>query len=237
MRHIAGLVNSDPGPTRITVNGRTVQAQGRAVRDIRRLRREVGFIFQQFNLVGRLSLLENVLVGSLSRTPWYRRLVRWFTRHEQREAMQALAFVGMSEFAAQRASTLSGGQQQRGAVARTIVQRAQVVLADEPIASLDPNSAHLVMQGLQRMNQAEGVTVVVSVHQLDFAMRYCSRMVAMNDGRIAADCAVQELDQEQLRSIYGEGFEDFEMSPRTDNVPSQERRGQDVPAAEARAGA
>jgi phosphonate transport system ATP-binding protein len=121
--------------------------------------------------------------------------------------MQALEFVGMSEFAAQRAGTLSGGQQQRGAVARAIVQRARVILADEPIASLDPESARLVMQKLRDMNRREGVTVVVSVHQVEYAVNYCDTVVAMKDGRVLDVCDADRLDLDKLKTIYGQSFE------------------------------
>jgi len=208
MRHISGLVTSDRG-TRgsIRVHDELIQSNGRLSRSIRRLRAEIGVVFQQFNLVGRLTLLQNVLIGTLSRTPFYRRWSRSFTHAEKCEAMRALDFVGMSEFAAQRASTLSGGQQQRGAVARAIVQRARVVLADEPIASLDPESARVVMQRLRDMNQSDGVTVLVSVHQIDYASRYCDDVVAMRDGRILDVCPADRLDLDKLKAIYGERFE------------------------------
>ncbi len=210
LRQISGLERSDSGSGQITVFGRRIQSGGRVSGDVRQLRRGIGFVFQQFNLVGRLSLLFNVLIGCLPQVPLYRRLIGWFTDEEKRAAMQALDFVGMAEYAAQRASTLSGGQQQRAAIARAIMQRAKVILADEPIASLDPESARLVMEGLRRMNREEGATIVVSVHQLEFAANYCDRIIALNEGQIACDCHVDDLNQETLKAIYGAHFEQLE---------------------------
>jgi phosphonate transport system ATP-binding protein len=139
LRHIAGLMSADADPgSCIEINGRCVQRSGRIQSDVRAIRSEVGFVFQQFNLVDRLPVLINVLVGRLHRMPFWRSGLRWFNRQEKTLALEALSRVGISECHAQRASTLSGGQQQRAAIARTLVQGAKVVLADEPIASLDP---------------------------------------------------------------------------------------------------
>ena len=170
LRHISGLVAADRTAGRIRVLGREVQAAGRVTPDIRRIRSEVGFIFQQFNLVGRLSLLTNVLAGMLARVGTVRSLLGGFSLAEKRRAMQALQRVGLAEYAAQRASTLSGGQQQRAAIARAMEQRARILLADEPIASLDPESARLVMECLTSLNRQDGVTVIVSLHQVQFAV-------------------------------------------------------------------
>ena len=117
--------------------------------------------------------------------------------------MQALARVGMAEFATQRASTLSGGQQQRGAIARAMVQQAQVILADEPIASLDPESSRNVMESLARLNQEDGVTILVSLHQIDFAMRYCPRSIALKQGSVVYDGPTSQLTVAKLQEIYG----------------------------------
>jgi phosphonate transport system ATP-binding protein len=203
LRHISGLVPADRTAGRIRVFGREVQAAGRVTPDIRRIRSEVGFIFQQFNLVGRLSLLTNVLAGMLARVGTVRSLLGGFSFAEKRRAMQALQRVGLAEYAAQRASTLSGGQQQRAAIARAMEQRARILLADEPIASLDPESARLVMECLTALNRQDGVTVLVSLHQVQFAVQYCPRSVALKDGRIVYDGPSSELTGETLRRIYG----------------------------------
>ncbi len=202
LRHMAGLMLGDGGEVR--VHGRAVQAGGRLARDVRRVRAGVGVVFQQFNLVGRLPVLTNVLVGSMSRLPLWRTLPGWFPAHERARARQALARVGIEALAEQRASTLSGGQQQGAAIARTLVQGAQVILADEPIASLDPESSRRVMETLAALNQADGITVVVSLHQVEAAVQHCRRVVALRAGRIVFDGAPAALTPAVLAEIYGE---------------------------------
>ena len=209
LRHLSGLAPSDAEPSAITVLGQEAQRHGRIAADIRRIRAQVGFIFQQFNLVGRLPLLTNVLVGMLPRTPLWRSLMRAFTYAEKRQAMLALARVGMAEFATQRASTLSGGQQQRGAIARAMVQQAQIILADEPIASLDPESSRNVMESLAQLNHEDGVTVLVSLHQIDFAMRYCPRSIALKEGEVVYDGPTGQLTVAKLQDIYGPHIAEF----------------------------
>jgi ABC-type polar amino acid transport system ATPase subunit len=142
IRHVSGLVTADKVQgSQVMVKGSLVQQGGRLAGDVRSVRREIGVVFQQFNLVGRLSVLTNVLAGRLGRTECWRGTLGWFTAAEQRRAMAALFRMGIAETARRRASTLSGGQQQRAAIARALVQEASVVLADEPIASLDPSAA------------------------------------------------------------------------------------------------
>lgn len=139
LRHLSGLITGDKSVgSHIELLGRTVQREGRLARDIRKSRANTGYIFQQFNLVNRLSVLENVLIGALGSTPFWRTCFSYFTREQKQRALQALTRVGMVHFAHQRVSTLSGGQQQRVAIARALMQQAKVILADEPIASLDP---------------------------------------------------------------------------------------------------
>lgn len=204
LRHVAGLTAGDATPgSLIEVAGRCVQRNGRIDHDVRRIRSEVGFVFQQFNLVDRLPVLLNVLVGRLHSMPWWRSWTRWFTTEERVMALEALARVGIADCHAQRASTLSGGQQQRAAIARTLVQGAKVVLADEPIASLDPESSRKVMEILARINREDGCTVVVSLHQVDMAMRYCPRVIALHQGRLVYDGPSSELTPSLLRSLYG----------------------------------
>jgi phosphonate transport system ATP-binding protein len=203
LRHISGLVPADRDSGGIRVFGREVQKNGRVAADIRAIRSEVGFIFQQFNLVGRLPLLTNVMAGMLARVGTLRSLLGWFSREEKARAMAALARVCLSEYAGQRASTLSGGQQQRAAIARAMEQRARIILADEPIASLDPESARLVMECLTALNRTDGVTVLVSLHQVQFALQYCPRSVALKAGRVVYDGPSADLTPESLRRIYG----------------------------------
>ena len=204
LRHVAGLMAGDAVQgSRIEVAGQCVQRDGRIQPEVRRIRSQVGFVFQQFNLVDRLPVLVNVLVGSLHRLPWWRGWTRWFPAQERQRAVEALARVGIAECAPQRASTLSGGQQQRAAIARTLVQGAKVVLADEPIASLDPESSRKVMEILARIHREDGCTVVVSLHQIDMALRYCPRVVALHQGRVVYDGPARELTPALLRSLYG----------------------------------
>ncbi|MBD5702754.1 phosphonate ABC transporter ATP-binding protein, partial [Citrobacter freundii] len=161
-----------------------------------------GYIFQQFNLVNRLTVLENVLIGALGSTPFWRTCFSWFTAEQKQRALQALTRVGMAHFAYQRVSTLSGGQQQRVAIARALMQQAKVILADEPIASLDPESARIVMDTLRDINQTDGITVVVTLHQVDYALRYCERIVALRQGNVFFDGSSQHFDNDRFDHLY-----------------------------------
>jgi len=212
IRHIVGLERGDRGPSRIDIFGRRIQESGRLTRDARAIRREVGVVFQQFNLVSRIPLLTNVLIGLLGRVPGWRGTLGFFTREQKQVAMNALARVGIAEAARQRASTLSGGQQQRAAIARALVQGARLLLADEPIASLDPASARRVMETLSDINRRDGITVIVSLHQVEYARRYCRRAVALRDGRIAYDGPSSALTNAFLRELYGEASEELVLS-------------------------
>jgi phosphonate transport system ATP-binding protein len=210
LKHLSGLHVSDETDSYIRVLNRTVQLKGDLNTKIRRIRADIGFIFQQFNLVGRLPLITNVMTGMLSQIPIRRSLLGWFTRREKEMAMHALAQVGMAEYATQRASTLSGGQQQRAAIARAMVQKARIIFADEPIASLDPESSRKVMRSLRRINQEQEITVLVSLHQVDFAMQFCERCIGLRDGKVVFDGPTSALNTEMLRELYGAEFCDVE---------------------------
>jgi phosphonate transport system ATP-binding protein len=210
LKHLSGLVVANQTESCIKVNGSTIQKNGDLNTNIRQLRAHIGFIFQQFNLVGRMPLLKNVMTGMLAEIPSWRSLIQYFTHREKVIAMEALARVGMAQYAGQRASTLSGGQQQRAAIARALIQQAKVILADEPIASLDPESSRKVMRSLQKINQDDNVTVLVSLHQVDFAMQYCERIVGLRDGEILYDGSSEGLTTEILRDLYGSEFSDVE---------------------------
>ena len=207
LRSITGLHPIDPGGT-ITVFGEVVQQNGRVTGAVRRARSRLGMIFQQFNLVGRLSLFSNVMLGALGRLPSWRGLFGVWPGADKDKAMAALHRVGVSDYAAQRANTLSGGQQQRGAIARAIVQGAKAILADEPVASLDPVSARKVMELLVELNKRDGMGVIVTLHQVDYAIRYCDRVIALQGGRIVYDGPSTALDQKRLIEIYGPEFDD-----------------------------
>ncbi|PLC52530.1 phosphonate ABC transporter ATP-binding protein [Pollutimonas nitritireducens] len=204
LRHLSGLACGDKhGGSSISVMGRSVQSGGQLSGQVRRLRADIGYIFQQFNLVGRLSVLRNVLLGCLGRMPRWRGSLGLFTPEEKQLAMASLERVGLADYAHRRASTLSGGQQQRVAIARALTQRAEVILADEPIASLDPESARKVMDILADINEKDGKTVVVTLHQVDYAARYCKRVVALKSGHIHFDGSVDALDGLFLNDLYG----------------------------------
>ncbi len=204
LRHIAGLLAADPiSGSSIEVGGSVIQKDGRIATDIRTSRAKVGFVFQQFNLVDRLSVMTNVLVGLLHRLPVWRGLLGLFNQAERSVAYQALARVGIHDCHGQRASTLSGGQQQRAAIARTLVQGADLILADEPIASLDPESSRNVMEILARINREDNCTVIVSLHQVEIALKYCPRVVALHQGKVVFDGAASALTPKLLRELYG----------------------------------
>ncbi|WP_397448505.1 phosphonate ABC transporter ATP-binding protein [Pseudomonas sp. NA-150] len=204
LRHMAGLARCDKNNGgSVQVLGREVQNSGRLNGKVRQLRADIGYIFQQFNLVNRLSVMDNVLLGCLGRMPSWRGNLGLFNAEEKRRAMESLDRVGLADLAAQRASTLSGGQQQRVAIARALTQRAEVILADEPIASLDPESARKVMEILADINRRDGKTVVVTLHQVDYAVRYCQRAVALKGGRIHFDGSAEALSTQFLNDLYG----------------------------------
>lgn len=203
LRHLVGLTcgNRIQGG-RVSLMGREVQTSGRLRRAARIERCRTGYIFQQFNLVGRLSVLTNVLVGQLGSMSRLRALCGRFTDQERQRARACLARVGLEELIDQRANTLSGGQMQRVAIARVLMQDAELILADEPIASLDPRSAREVMEILSRIHAEDGRTVVVTLHQVDIARRYCHRAVALKDGRLYFDGPINELTDERLQALY-----------------------------------
>lgn len=209
IRLISGLERMDRDSGHIDILGRTIQAHGVLQASARELRRDIGVIFQQFNLVGRLPLLSNVLLGLSSRVPLWRLMAGRFTDDERAQALQALAQVGLADQAFQRASTLSGGQQQRAAIARVLLQGSQVVLADEPVASLDPESTKRVMDHLAELNERLGITLVVSLHQVELARRYCHRIIAMKQGRILFDGPSHRLDGDLILDLYGQGAQEL----------------------------
>lgn len=209
IRAIAGLMRIDRGPGRIEVEGELVQASGVLSPAIRLLRQRTGVVFQQFNLVGQLSVMSNVLVAASPRVPLWRALSGRFPREEQQLALEALASVGLDAQAWQRASTLSGGQQQRVALARTLVQGARLLLADEPVASLDPESARKVMELMRTLNESRGMSVLVSLHQVHLARRYCARIVALKHGRVVYDGPSAHLSDGALRDLYGSDAADL----------------------------
>ena len=204
LRHVAGLIRGDEGSGEVSVLGSVMQKNGKIDRSARKIRSGVGVVFQQFNLVTRLSVLTNVLMGLLGKVPVWRGSIGYFLKEEKLRAMAALDRMGIADHAAKRASNLSGGQQQRAAIARALTQGARLILADEPIASLDPASSRKVMKSLKKINQEDGISVVVSLHQVDYATEFCPRTIAMRDGRIVFDGPSERLTPEFLKELYGE---------------------------------
>jgi phosphonate transport system ATP-binding protein len=222
IRAIAGLVSIDrpaarPGAAagKIRVLGEPIQENGQVCASAARLRARVAVIFQQFNLVPRLSVLTNVCLGLLGQISGWRGTLARFRRSEKQRAMQALARVAIAEHALKRGSELSGGQQQRAAIARTLVQGATVLIADEPIASLDPRAARRVMDILAALNRDDKITVLVSLHQVEYALSYCRRTIALRDGRIVYDGPSNALTPSFLSELYGAESEELFLSARS----------------------
>lgn len=218
LRCLCALETIDAGPGRVEIFGQTLQAEGKASRDVRRLRRQVGIIFQQFNLVGRLPVMTNVLTGLVPELPLWRGLLGRFSLPEQARALDALESIGLGPQAFQRASTLSGGQQQRAAIARVLVQGARLLLADEPVASLDPESTRRVMELLMALNRDQGMTLVVSLHHVALARRYCQRVVALRHGELLFDGPASALTPAFLQSLYGTASEELVQDELTDDT-------------------
>jgi phosphonate transport system ATP-binding protein len=208
LRVLTGLTVLDPGPGKIEAFGDTVQADGKVSDKIRTIRRRIGFIFQQFNLVRRLTLYQNVVMGSLGRLSGVAGTLGLWPSETRLAAMAALARVGVADHAGQKAATLSGGQQQRGAIARALVQKAKIVLADEPVASLDPVAARKVMDALRDLNKTDGLTVIITLHHVEHAIKYCDRIVALSSGKVVYDGPPVGLTRAKLIDIYGPEFED-----------------------------
>jgi phosphonate transport system ATP-binding protein len=198
-RCVTRLVAPDTGVVRVL--GRDMSALGG--QELRLARRDVGLIFQQFNLIGRLSAMDNVLAGRMGHASTLRVMLRQFTRADRQLALAALDRVGLLERAGQRADSLSGGQQQRVAIARVLAQQARLLLADEPVSSLDPQSAENVLSILRNIARETGIAVVCALHQVDLARRYADRVVALRGGRKLLDVSVNAFDQNAFQELYG----------------------------------
>lgn len=208
LRMINRLV--DPNGGRIVFRGAEVSAlSGNA---LRAWRRDCAMIFQQFNLVPRLDVVSNVLHGTLNGCSTLAAVFNLFPKADILRAIDILERLGVAEHAQKRAEALSGGQQQRVAIARALMQSPKVVLADEPIASLDPLNAKIVMDALKDINEREGITVITNLHTLDTARNYCERIVGMAGGRVVFDGSPDELTSEAVRAIYGTDAEGNEIS-------------------------
>lgn len=175
--------------------------------EMRWVRRKIGMVFQHFNLVHRSSVLTNVLAGRLGYVNPTWSLLNRFPKQDIEKAMQQLNRVGIADKASQRADELSGGQQQRVGIARALMQDPEMILADEPVASLDPVLAHSIMQYLELINKEDGVTVLCSLHFLDLVHRYANRVIALNEGNLVFDGVPQEIDDQRFKEIYGKDAE------------------------------
>ncbi|MBI3522717.1 MAG: phosphonate ABC transporter ATP-binding protein [Chloroflexi bacterium] len=209
LRCINGLVRPTSGEVIFDGNGVTTASGAQ----LRRIRRRIGMIFQQFNLVKRSSVFANVISGRLGYTPTWRTLAFTPTRDDVRLAFENLSRVGIIEKAYARADALSGGQQQRVGIARALMQQPDLMLADEPVASLDPATSHSVMKYLEEINKRDGITVVCSLHFLSLARRYATRVVALKGGQVAFDGRPRDIDETRFREIYGEDAVEVEIGP------------------------
>ncbi|WP_118133988.1 phosphonate ABC transporter ATP-binding protein [Oceanicella sp. SM1341] len=211
LRMLNRLTGASEGSVR--ADGTDVLAlRGRA---LRRWRRDCAMIFQQFNLVPRLDVLTNVLMGRLNDHSAASAILRLFSREERLEALAALDRLGIAGHAMKRAEALSGGQQQRVAIARALMQDPKLILADEPIASLDPLNAKVVMDALRAIHEEDGRMVICNLHTLDTARAYCDRIVGMRDGRVVFDGLPAQLTEGAARDIYGAGDEFTEAATST----------------------
>lgn len=197
------LINrlTDPSEGRVMLNGMDVT--GLKGKELMAWRARCAMIFQQFNLAPRLDVMTNVLIGRVADAPYWRSLLQIWRPEDRLAAVSALAMFDMVNLAGQRAESLSGGQQQRVAICRALVQEPELVLADEPIASLDPRNSKIVMDALLRINKQFGITVITNLHSLDTARSYCDRLIGMAQGRVVFDGAPDELTNDMARKLYG----------------------------------
>jgi phosphonate transport system ATP-binding protein len=195
----------EPTDGRITWNGEDVTNASQE--DLRRIRRRIGMVFQHFNLVERSKVLTNVLSGRLGYTNPALSLINRFSKDDVQRAYAQLDRVGLREKAKNRADELSGGQQQRVGIARAMIQAPDLILADEPVASLDPVLAHSIMQYLETINDEDDVTILCSLHFLDLVHRYADRAIALNEGKLVFEGAPSEINDEKFKEIYGKEAE------------------------------
>ena len=201
MRCLMGLVQPEQGE--IWYGDRDI-VRARP-QDMRRIRRQMAVVAQQFNLVRRRTALDNCLAGRLPELPLWRCLLSWFPQSLKRDALMALERVQLLDVALQRADRLSGGQQQRVAIARAITQKARIILADEPISSLDPESARIVLDLLRSLCDREGITVICNLHQASLALEYSDRILGMKSGQLVLDKAASDMAEFDLDTLYQSG--------------------------------
>ena len=211
-------------PTRGTVRFAGIDVTAARGAELRRVRRRIGMIFQQFNLVRRTSVLRNVLAGRIGYVSTWRTVLGRFPRDVLSRAVANLERVGIAAKAHQRADSLSGGQQQRVGIARALMQEPQLILADEPVASLDPATSHSVMRYLEEINRKDGITVICALHFLSLARRYGTRVVALKDGVIVFDGPPADIDEKRFKDIYGQDAVEVEIGPAREGMTYDEAR-------------
>jgi len=199
IRTINGFVKISEGE--LIVNGKNIKNLNE--KELRILRREIGMIFQNFNLVKRISVLRNVLIGRLGYISTIKSIFNLFSKEDIELAFENLRRVGIEDKAYVRADQLSGGQQQRVAIARALTQKPKIILADEPVASLDPPTAKVVMDYLKQFNKELGITTIINLHDIDLVMEYGKRVIGLRNGEIIYDGKVENINDKVLREIYG----------------------------------
>ena len=214
-RCVTGLTQPDTGS--IDVAGAKINTL--SGRPLREARRNIGLIFQQFNLIGRLTAIKNVLGGRLGHALAWRVILRLFARQDRQLALANLDRVGLLDKAYQRADSLSGGQQQRVAIARVLTQESQIILADEPVSSLDPDSSETVLGILKGISRERGIAVLCSLHQVDLAKRYADRIIGLRGGRIVYDGPAEGLTDQALDLIYRRHSAEPKAAGRTGATP------------------
>ena len=227
------MINRLIAPSAGTIHFRDMEVSSLEGAALRNWRSQCAMIFQQFNLAPRIDVLTNVLLGRLNHRSTLLSLFSIFSDEERLDAIRALDSLDVAQVALQRAGTLSGGQQQRVAIARALMQRPRMVLADEPIASLDPRNALIVMDSLRSINEDHGITVITNLHTLDTARTYCSRIIGMAAGRVVFDGGPDDLTSAAVNAIYGaDGLKDAldETITSTSMAPPQSAKAGAAPA-------
>jgi phosphonate transport system ATP-binding protein len=194
-------------------------------KQLRKLRTKIGMIFQNYNLVKRSTVLKNVLTGRLGHTGTLRSMFNLFPRKDVHLAMESLNRVGIAEKAYVRSDQLSGGQQQRVSIARALTQKPKMILADEPVASLDPPTSHIVMKDLQRINREDKITTIVNLHFIDMAMEYADRIIGMRAGEVVFDGPASEVTEQTFEEIYGRKIKEDDLRGNLDEEEATEAQG------------
>ncbi len=194
----------------LVVNGITVDSTLKG-KELRKFRRKIGMVFQSFNLIGRTSVIKNVLAARVADMSLMQSLLGLYTKEDRLLALEALDKVGILEKAYSRADQLSGGQQQRVALARTLAQNPDIILADEPVASLDPITANQVMKDFERINKELNITVIANMHHVDMALKYANRVIGIRGGEVIFDGPSKEVNEALLKDIYGREITDEDI--------------------------